>query len=186
MEPGDLKIICYTGGTCGDLVTAVIDPTGATLNQRLNTVTHTAYRTKLKKPHLFFNNDEKLQYLGDIKSQYQSIPSHDLDFHVSKKHDFISITVQDKNIALWAAERFKNCHRPHVWEEMQRVCGANSVDDYADILIHYSTAVKNHTNKLIQLEDILAGKLIESLELGLSLTISEQGKDFYHSWISVQ
>lgn len=181
-----LNIVCYTGGTCGDLVTAVIDPTGAELNHDLKTVMHLAQRAKLKKPHLFASTEEKVCYINEVKSQYQSISSHDLDFHVSQRHSFISITVQDPSTALWAAERFKNCHRPQVWEEMQKFCGATSVKDYADILIHYSNMVTDHTTKLIQLEDIVQGKLTSVIEDIIEIPVSESGKAFYQSWLEIQ
>lgn len=181
-----LNIVCYTGGTCGDLVTAVIDPTGAELNRGLKTVMHCPQRAKLKKPHLFASTEEKICYINTVNSQYQSIPSHDLDFHVSQRHSFISITVQNSSTALWAAERFKNCHRQHVWEEMQKFCGATSVNDYADILIHYSNMVRTHTTKLIQLEDIVQGNLTSVVEGITGMPVSESGKVFYQSWLEIQ
>lgn len=186
MEPNLLNIVCYTGGTCGDLVTAVIDPKDATLNHKLKTVIHHAQRSKLKKPHLFSSIEEKVSYISEVKPQYQSIPSHDLDFHSSHQHNFISITVEDPSIALWAAERFKNCHRPYVWEEMQKFCGATSVKDYADILIHYSNMVKSHTTKLIRLEDIVLGKLISVVEDIIDMPVSKASKIFYQSWLEIQ
>lgn len=186
MDSNSLKIICYTGGTCGDLITALIDPVDAVLNSELGTVTHTVDRAKLKKPHLFNNNLEKANYLLEAASHYRSIPSHDLDFHVEQQHDFMSITVNDPTIAVWAAERFKKCHRPHVWAEMQKVCGAKSIEDYANILIHYSNMVQKHTNKLIQLEDIVSGQLINVLEKLISTELSDHSKNFYQAWLDMQ
>lgn len=186
MDSSNLKIICYTGGSCGDLVTALIDPTDAMLNTEFKTVIHAEERTKLKKPHLFNTAEEKISYVNEIGTCYRSIPSHDLDFHVLQSHNFISITIQDKSTALWAAERFKRCHRPHVWKEMQNKCSASSVSDYADILIHYSNMVKTRTSKLIKLEDIVSGNLIKTLEDIANLSISEQGRAFYQSWLDVQ
>ncbi len=186
MDPSSLKIVCYTGGTCGDLVTALIDPLDATLNSEFCTVIHDTQRAKLKKPHLFDNDQEKIIYLLEISKHYRSVPSHDLNFHVAQQHDFISITVVDRDVAVWAAERFKRCHRPHVWEEMQKVCGAKSIEDYAEILIHYSAMVQKHTAKLIQLEDIVSGKLIKSLEDLLKVDLPEHSKNFYQAWLDMQ
>jgi hypothetical protein len=176
-----IKIICYTGGTCGDLLAALIDPTGCKFNNQ--TVVHTPDRIKLKKPHLFTSNNEKDQYLVDVSEHYKSTPSHDLNYHIDRKHSFIGITVQDKKIANWAAKRFKNLHRPHVWEEMCKACGAQTIDDYSQILIDYSWLVSQYTDTLIKLEDILNGNAIESLE---KIGITNVSGNLYRNWLDMQ
>ena len=47
-------IVCYTGGTAGDIVARIID------NQELS-----KDRQRLKKPHLFFSDKEKDQSIND-------------------------------------------------------------------------------------------------------------------------
>lgn len=186
MDSSNLKIVCYTGGCCGDLVAALIDPTGSTLNTEFKTVIHNVDRLKLKKPHVFNTVKDKISYVKEMSTSYLSIPSHDLDFHVLQQHSFIAITVHDKNTALWAAERFKRCHRPHVWEEVQNQCGAASVSDYADMLIDYSNMVKNYTDQLIKLEDIVSGHLVQPLQNIIENSISQKGKSFYQQWLEIQ
>ena len=181
MESHDLKIVCYTGGTCGDLLSALIDPTDVELEY--GAVSHVMTRQRLKKPHAFANNEEKDQYLATMALRYQSIPSHDLDYHVSRNHRFIAITVQDFSVALWAAERFRKMHRPQVWQEMQSKCGANTIDDYAHMLIHYSNMVANLTADIVKLEDILSGQAINSLG---KLDIDSPYKDLYQDWLDLQ
>ena len=97
----------------------------------------------------------------------------------------IGITVQDKALACWAAERFKRLHRPHVWEEMTQVCGATSVDEYAEMMIHFGNLVRSKTQKILQLENILAGNLIKDLE---TLEVSSNGLNtpLYQQWLSLQ
>lgn len=176
-----INIICYTGGTCGDLVSALIDPTDVRFYQ--TTVVHADNRIRLKKPHLFNNDIEKDQYIDYISNHYRSIPSHDLNYHISKKHDFIGVTVEDRKTANWAARRFKRLHRQQVWEEMCKICGAETVEDYAQTLIDYSWLVAQHTTRLIKLEDILRGDALQSLQ---SLGITNYNKNVYRNWLDLQ
>ena len=181
MDTNSLKIVCYTGGTCGDLISALIDPTDSEFQN--NRMLHSVDRQRLKKPHMFVNNEDKDQYIADISDCYLSIPSHDLDYHVLRGHKFISITVQDFSVAMWAAQRFKQLHRSHVWQEMQAKCGASTVEDYAQMLIDYSNMVAKHTNSVVQLEDILKGQAINCLE---NLGIDIPNKNLYLAWLDLQ
>ena len=133
MGHSKMNIVCYTGGTCGDMISAILDPIGTRFRHTAVMIDH-ADRSRLKKPHLFQSDQEKDQYLIEIEKKYQSIPSHDLDYHVRKKHNFIGITVQDKAVALWAAKRFKQLHRAHVWYQMDNA--------RADQLYHLASASK--------------------------------------------
>jgi hypothetical protein len=177
----NLKIVCFAGGTCGDMIAAMIDPQGIDFaNNKMLVATE---RSRLKKPHTFANDVEKDQYLLLMQQQYRSLPSHDLDYHVNRKHEFISITVQDFKVALWAAERFKKLHRDTVWQDMIKFCGANTVEDYAQILIHYSNLVQSHTKKLLKLERILTGHGINDLR---ALTNVDLDSNIYNTWLSKQ
>lgn len=174
-------IVCYMGGTCGDLITAITDPTQAVLNK--NSVTLPAERSQLKKPHLFETDKDKDIYIDYIGLVYNSIPSHDLAYHVKQRHEFVGIIVNDRTVANWAADRFKKLHRPHVWEEMQKQCGANSSKDYAQSMLDFSNLVREHTDKIVQLERILQGHAVDDIK---SLGIPAAGKSFYHSWLGNQ
>lgn len=177
----NLKIVCYTGGTCGDLISALIDPTNSRMYQTV--VINDPERCRLKKPHLFDSNSAKDQYISAIIKQYASIPSHDLEYHKNRGHKFISISVNDRDVALWAATRFRALHRPHVWEEMTRYCGAGTVDDYANVLIDYSNMVTQHTNYIVDLKDIINGNGITALEECIQITVSDHGREFYKEWL---
>ena len=177
----NLNIVVYTGGTCGDLIAALIDPTGVKFSGQM--VMHPEDRRRLKKPHIFNSESDKDNYIEYVNAKYLAIPSHDIDYHISRKHTFIGITVEDRKIATWAATRFKNLHRDEVWNSMSRACGAETVDDYAQILLDYSGMVKQHTNRIIQLEQIIGGTAINSLE---ELGINNTSKNVYKNWLDVQ
>ena len=173
-----MKIICYTGGTCGDVITALFDSTAT--SYRGNTVMIDADRSRLKKPHEFATNESKDQYLEEMAVKYQSIPSHDLAYHVRRQHEFIGITVRDWTVALWAAQRFKDLHRPHVWTEMTAACGAHTVEEYAQMMLDFSNLIVQHTNKIITLESIRAGTALQNPIL------QNADKDFYKTWLEAQ
>jgi hypothetical protein len=175
------QIVCYTGGTCGDLITAMIDSRDARVSN--NRIQHHKEREKLKKPHSFGDNNEKDLYLSMMSQVYCSLPSHDLDYHLDRGHEFITIVVKNFSTALWAADRFKKMHRPHVWEEMRKYCGATDVEDYARILIDFSNMVVIKTTKLIRLERILSGDADEDLSAILSRDLN---CDIYKQWLAGQ
>jgi len=173
-----MKIICYTGGTCGDVITALFDSTDTSYHGA--TVMIDAARSRFKKPQTFADDKEKDQYLKHMTAKYQSIPSHDLEYHGRQRHEFIGITVQDWNVALWAAQRFKDLHRPHVWTEMTAVCGAITVEDYAQLLIDFSNLIVQHTDKIITLESIQTGTALQNPIL------QNANRDFYKTWLEAQ
>ena len=177
-----MNIVCYTGGTCGHVLSAIIDSRGCEFNR--SAVKMDPARCRLNKPHTFLNDLEKTQYVHDMDLVYNSIPSHDLDYHVRVGQDFITVTVNKFDTALWAAERFKSLHRPNVWNEMQKFCGANDIKGYAQTLLDYSNMVKTHTNKVVELERILQGYAVD--DLAEYVVLSDLDKNFYHEWLKLQ
>lgn len=176
-----MQIICYTGGTCGDLLAALIDPRGVEI--KAGRMRFAADRGRLKKPHLFNSDQQRDQYLAEMGSQYLSLPSHDLEYHSRQAHDFIGITVHDPITALWAAERFRKLHRSHVWQEMTKSCGAESLEDYAQILIDFGKLIATRTQKLIRLERIIGGDAAHDL---VTLTGLEIDQGLYKRWLEQQ
>ena len=176
-------IVCYTGGTCGDLVVALLDSRDVEFQD--SKMHHVQERSRLKKPHLFQSSEEKDQYIVDIMGKYDSIPSHDLDYHIEQNHNIVSIVVSDFSVAVWAAHRFQQYHRPHVWKEMTQRCGANTVEDYAQIMLHYSNKVSNYTTNLIKLEDIVNGHAIDAVENYTKQSVDNTGKQIYKQWLTV-
>jgi hypothetical protein len=169
MDTNILKpvIVCYTGGTAGDIVARIID------SQELSTD-----RQRLKKPHLFSSNKEKDQYINS--STWGSLPSHDFEYHKSRRHSILGIHCRDMASALWAANRFKALHRPHVWEEMSRACGASNIEQYAQMIIDFGNMIANYTSNVLYLDRIVAGHAVEDL---VDLNIPVTGKDLYTEWL---
>lgn len=172
-------IVCYMGGTAGDLVTAVIDNKDTMLDDK-KILIHPK-RSKLKKPHLFNNSKETTDYINSLSTTYISLPSHSTDFHIQEKQDFIGIAVDDYETALWAATRFKELHLPHVWEEVMAYSNIISVEEYADLMMKYGAFIRNHTDKVISLKSILDGNLITELKKYLDFDLHE---DLYTAWLN--
>lgn len=179
-----IEIVCYMGGTCGDLISAMIDYRGSRFEGRK--ITHTHIRQRLKKPQLFISDLEKDEYLKQVESEtdYRSISSHDMAYHISRKHSFIGITCDDFKIALKAAHRFKEFHRPLVWEQVQAASGAKTIEDYAQMIIDFSSLVRQHTTRTIKLESIMNKKVYS--ELNELLPIDKNGRNVYLNWIHWQ
>ena len=160
-------IVCYTGGTAGDIISNIVDPGEMSLD-----------RQRLKKPHLFSCDEEKDQYIDS--STWGSLPSHDFKYHQSRQHSILGICCRDTPTALWAATRFKALHRPHVWEEMSRACGANTIEQYAQMIIDFGNMIANYTNNVLYLDRIIAGHAVVDL---LKLNMPVTGKDLYTDWL---
>lgn len=163
-------IVCYTGGTCGDIVSQILDPAELTLERQC-----------LKKPHLFANNREKDQFLNT--TQYLSVPSHDFEYHRNRGHNVLGIVCRHMSDAVWAADRFKSLHRPQVWEEMTKFCGANSVEAYAQMIIDFGNMLADYATDVVYLDDIIGGLVGTRLnEIGYATP----GMHKYKQWLDTQ
>lgn len=169
MESNILKpvIVCYTGGTAGDIISRIIDPDELSLD-----------RQQLKKPHLFSSDKEKDQYINS--SIWGSLPSHDFEYHRSRQHSILGIRCRDTQSALWAANRFKAQHRPHVWQEMSQSCGADTIEQYAQMIIDFGNMIANYTNNVLYLDRIIAGYAVADL---IDLNVPITGEDLYTEWL---
>jgi hypothetical protein len=172
-----VNIIVYTGGTCGDLIGALIDPTNAKLTK--TTITLDSMQTRLKKLSNFSNNNEKDIYLSNVK--FKSVTSHDLEYHKLRDHKFISIVVEDFDLALWAATRFKNLHRTQVWKEMSKISGANNTNEYAQIILDYSNMVKSFAYFTINLKEIVEGTVLQQMQQ--IIEPSKKSEKIYKQWL---
>ena len=72
-----LNIVVYTGGTCGDLLGALIDPSSAKVTG--TTMSLDPHQQKLKKPQNFNTDEEKDTYIQSVN--FNSIVSHDTEYH---------------------------------------------------------------------------------------------------------
>jgi hypothetical protein len=174
-----LNIVCFMGGTAGDLVTALLDSSGVIVSPFSAEVP--AMRTQLKKPHLFRSNDEK-DILVAIANT--SISSHDYAYHLDRQHKILCVVVTDLESALWAATRFKELHRDHVWAEMSAKCGATTITEYAQMYIDFSIAVKENPNALIiDLKDLLSGNLLNCIK-ELNIPLADNAAELYNIWLN--
>jgi hypothetical protein len=178
-----IEIVCYMGGTCGDLISAIIDCRDSQLER--GRIIHTDIRQRLKKPHQFTTTKDKDDYLKQVETEtdYQSISSHDLSYHIESTHSFIGIVCDNFNVALKAAHRFKNFHRPHVWNEMQSAAGAKTVDDYAQMILDFSNLVRQHTTKTVKLESIMSGNVLPELSNILKISFNKSSQNVYKDWM---
>ena len=182
--PGSLmfKIVCYLGGTCGDLVVSMLDSRNSSIKS--GAVTSDPQRQRLKKSWQFENDEQRDIYLSQIQVQYKSIPSHDADYHTRNHQSFIAIAVANRSTAIWASNRFKALHCSQVWEQMVATNGANSIEKYAQDMLDWGTWIQSYTNRIIKLEDILEGRA----DTKISSIIETQDIDvnFYNQWLQIQ
>jgi len=176
-----IDIVYYMGGACGDLIAALIDNTGVEIHN--GAVLHTEDRRRLKKPHTFATDEDKDSYIELVSQKYRSIPSHDLEYHIKRQHNFIAVIVNDNDVAKWAATRFKHLHNDSVWASMSDMCGAKSVEDYAQMLIDNGNLAKKHTSRIINLENVLNGDAIKSLQ---DIGIKDCSENIYKNWLDLQ
>lgn len=161
-------IICYTGGTGGDIVTQIIDDRDLLPE-----------RQQLKKPHLFTSDNEKDQYIAH--SIWNSLPSHDFEYHRKRQHAILGIHCRTWESAIWAATRFKSFHRPLVWKEMTAFCGADTVEAYAQMIIDFGNMLADYTDNVLYLDRIIAGHAIEDIK---ALGQPTPGIILYNEWLS--
>lgn len=161
-------IVCYTGGTAGDIVSLILDPSDLSKE-----------RQRLKKPHQFFNDQEKDQFLAT--APWLSVPSHDFEYHRRHNHAILAIVCRQKDQAMWAAERFKKIHRPHVWEEMTQHCGANDIETYAQMILDFGNMVEQYSSNVLYLDEILSGQAVDKIT---ALGYSTPGVDHYQQWLA--
>jgi hypothetical protein len=179
---GMFDIVCYLGGTCGDLVVAMIDTSNAVVEN--GAVKIDMERQRLKKSWQFQSDQDRNLYVESMQCQYRSIPSHDPDYHLRNNQSFIAVVVKEKSTAKWAAQRFKDLHKTHIWQEMQSVNNANSIEKYAQDMLDWSSWIKQHTVQTISVEDIINGRAHDALSS--IIAIDAKGINFYSQWLQVQ
>lgn len=182
----DTTIVVYMGGSCGDLVTAMIDHNDVGFNFGFDTVKLTPQRQRLKKPHEFVDDQDKDNYLESISRTYKSVPSHDIEYHTRRRHSFVGITVTDPSTALWAAQRFRYAHRPRVWQSMAEACGITHVEQYAQLLLDYGSMIRNRTDRLVDVKAIRQGELLPHLERALNRKLDSTAQQCYRNWLDMQ
>ena len=63
---------------------------------------------------------------------------------------------------------------------MSRACGANTIEQYAQMIIDFGNMIANYTTKVLYLDRIIAGHAVADL---LELDMPVPGKDLYTEWL---
>ena len=178
-------IICFAGGTAGDLVVGVLDPRNCLYDNQQGSITLEKDRYTMKKFWLFNNEQDKDEYIDKVFKKYNSLPSHDVDFHINTTNrNVIGITCFDKSLRLQSAKRFKSLHRPYVWDSLRKVTDTETIDQYSNDILEISRKLKQKF-PTIDLQEIIGGDLINSLKI-LGHEIPAEGLRLYESWLERQ
>ena len=170
-----LTLIVYTGGAAGMLVSALIDDTDIEFDKW-----HFEYREKIPvRSHWKhglaewqngYNFDAMDEYYDMVIASRSSLASHFSRYHINRKHDFIMIDSSSPFAAEWCAERFaKNTS----------ISKSHGVFD-KNTNIRINDVCKKHTDKIIVMEDILDGKLIDILKQWVHTPLNDE---LYQAWL---
>ena len=176
-------IVCFAGGTSGDLVVAMIDSLDCGYEINDHRINLTKDRSGMKKPWMFKNADEKRNYITDTFEAYDSLPSHDIDFHIGEKSEnVIGITCFDKVLRDKSASRFKNLHGSEVWDSLTKVTNTKTLDRYSNDILEVSKKLKNNF-LTIDLSQIVGGNLLDLLhQMGFDITV--KSGSLYEYWLT--
>ena len=176
-------IVCFAGGTSGDLVVAMIDSLDCGYEINDHRINLTKDRSGMKKPWMFKNADEKRNYITDTFEAYDSLPSHDVDFHIGEKSEnVIGITCFDKVLRDKSASRFKNLHTSEVWDSLTKVTNTKTLDQYSNDILEISKKLKNNF-LTIDLSQIVGGNLPDLLhQMGFDITV--KSGSLYEDWLT--
>jgi len=174
-----MDIVLYMGGCCGDIITGLIDTKGISIASSKCVILKE--RSKLKRSFEFDNSAEKDAYIASASRYWNSLPSHDADYHMQNNHTYIGILCSDWEIALWAATRFRGLHRDSVWERMSNISGAKTIEEYAQLITDFSNMIKPSAYKTIELADIVNGYAIDKLKLLTQL--DDCASIMYDQWL---
>lgn len=179
-----IDIVVFMGGSCGDLVTALIDDRTCEVDSQSGIVIMDESRRCLKKAKNFGDDIDKDIWLQEVTTRYRSVPSHDIDYHVKRQHRIIGITVRDSAVANWCAHRFCDCIRTQTWHNICATLSIKTVDEYATSMLHYTSMLENLTPFTISVEEILCGNALSKLSTISNNGICQGSDDFYHRWLA--
>jgi hypothetical protein len=84
--------------------------------------------------------------------------------------------------ALRCAKRFKAAHRAQVWEEMMDRCGAKTIEEYAEMMLHYSIAIEKQSKWIISTDEIEDGRVLEKITQIIGTPLSTLTQNSYKNW----
>jgi hypothetical protein len=176
-------IVCFAGGTSGDLVVSVLDPKNCDYNPSQGKVKISKDRSVMKKFWQFTNTKQKKDAIKNGFENYDSLPSHDVDFHIDHGQDkVIGITCFDKDLRDRSATRFKNLHSNQVWDSLTKVSKTETIEQYSDDILQISRKLERAFTT-IDLKEIIKGNLISRLT-EMEYTISDESLEIYKKWMA--
>lgn len=176
-------IICFAGGTSGDLAVSVLDPRNCTYDTKNGRIKIAMDRAGMKKFWKYNDVETKIQYIKQAFAMYDSLPSHDVDFHLANNHqEVIGITCFDENLREKSAIRFKDLHRSEVWDSLPKVCKTETVQQYSDDILQISRKLERAFTT-IDLSEIIKGDLISRFT-GLGYEIGRESVKIYNDWLA--
>ena len=169
-----MHIILYQAGGCGNMVSSVIDSTGSLL---LSTG-HIVFDSKriILQQEFYVNQltDEDRDRML-LNGNFKSIPSHLVDYHITRKHDFIFIDCDDPKYIDWVCARFNYIYELHNKNQPE-------IKIKSEYVKEVTAKATPHTNKIIPISDILEGRLIETLSKYVDTPLNV---DLYNKWLEM-
>ena len=175
-------IVCFAGGTSGDIVVAVMDPKNCKHDPEKARIKIPKDRAEMKMFWTFQGVEQKNNFIRKTFENYDTIPSHDVNFHISQgAENVLGITCFDKDLRDRSAKRFKAIHTDQDWDSLLKVTKTETVDQYSDDILSISKKL-NDNFPTIDLSSIINGTLIEKLG-ALGYQIPDVGISLYDRWI---
>ena len=171
-----IDIVAYTGGSCGEMVTAVIDPTGYHFNGRyLELLKYDRSKLKNREWDFSLSNIDRDNVINELALKYKSLPSHKIDYHVLRKHDVIFIDSTEPGIDEWVFNRLHDIHGKNEWLNLEK-----DKEVFFNNLQENQQVMLSIAKRVIKLRDILEGKLIDVLKTYVSTPLNES---LYYTWL---
>jgi len=169
------SLVVYTGGAAGMLVSALIDNTDIAFvnwhfeyQEQIPVRSH--WKHGLAEWQKGLNFDAMDSYYEAVVAGHSSLASHFYRYHVERKQDFILVDSSSPFASKWCADRFaKNTS----------LIGSHGVFDI-NTKIKINNICKKHTNKVIIMEDIINGKLIDVIQQWVHTPLNEE---LYDIWL---
>ena len=178
-------IVCFAGGTSGDIVVAVMDPKNCQYDPQKARMKIAKDRAEMKIPWTFQGDEQKNNFIRKSFQKYETIPSHDVDFHIGQgAKNVLGITCFDKDLRDRSAKRFKAIHTDEDWNSLLKVTKTETVDQYSDDILAISKKL-DASFPTIDLVSIINGTLLEKLG-ALGYKIPDSGISLYDKWIKNQ
>lgn len=166
-----MDIILYTPGTCGNMVTAVIDNNGYNFDGKH----YECFNERKKLRNTFYQrtmtDEDRDNYIIEIAKKYKSLASHQYNYHIDRGHQYILVIPSTDEEIQWSIHRFNNIH-PHI---------AMNVTNAPNYYNNFINEAKQHTNKIITLTDIWSGNLLNRLKEYISTPLDEE---VYYQWLA--